>query len=235
MQRRSPSIDCGNPTVECGIGRTILQLGDDALSTRGAARTPLPGTVRAAFARAEIVEGNGLDSAVTAHYAIPLESRVRHPGRLVRRPRIGLARLRLSLARPGLGRRNRLPQRVDPGAPRSCPKAQHIARIDATPAAQGESLCSGLCPPATAARSAPGCDRGRDGCCQPPPAQIRTCPIKAYGSYRRCVTRKRCSGHGCITRGFGSHLATTAFIRCHVIRRPRWLRLCRLRYQRTFR
>ena len=76
-------------------------------------------------------------------------------------------------------------------------------------------------------------DRGRDGCRQPPPAQIRTCPIKAYGSYRRCLTRKRCSGHGCITPGMGSHFSTIAFIRRHVSRRPRWLRLSKLRYQRT--
>ena len=26
-------------------------------------------------------------------------------------------------------------------------------------------------------------DRGRDADCSAPPAQIRTCPIKAYGSY----------------------------------------------------
>ena len=26
-------------------------------------------------------------------------------------------------------------------------------------------------------------DRGRDAGCPAPPAQIRTCPIKAYGSY----------------------------------------------------
>src|SRR5271168_4531917 len=32
------------------------------------------------------------------------------------------------------------------------------------------------------------------GCCQPPPAQIRTCPIRAYGSYLECLTAKRCCG-----------------------------------------
>jgi hypothetical protein len=39
-------------------------------------------------------------------------------------------------------------------------------------------------------------DRGRDGCCQPPPAQIRTCPIRAYGSYLEYLTAKRCCGQG---------------------------------------
>jgi hypothetical protein len=34
--------------------------------------------------------------------------------------------------------------------------------------------------------------RGRDGCCQPPPAQIRTSPIRAYGSYLEYLTAKRC-------------------------------------------
>ncbi len=38
--------------------------------------------------------------------------------------------------------------------------------------------------------------RGRDGCCQPPPAQIRTSPIRAYGSYLEYLTAKRCCGHG---------------------------------------
>jgi hypothetical protein len=35
--------------------------------------------------------------------------------------------------------------------------------------------------------------RGRDGHCWPPPAQIRTCPIKASGSYLGCLTSKRAS------------------------------------------
>jgi hypothetical protein len=43
---------------------------------------------------------------------------------------------------------------------------------------------------------AAGSDRGRDDRCRPPPAQIRTCPIQASGSCRRCLTRKRCSDHG---------------------------------------
>jgi hypothetical protein len=41
-----------------------------------------------------------------------------------------------------------------------------------------------------------GVDRGRDGDCSPPPAQIRTGPIKAYGSYLECLTAKRCCGQG---------------------------------------
>ena len=89
-----------------------------------------------------------------------------------------------------------------------------------------------IIPRPVAARFAAVLDRGRDGCCQPPPAQIRTCPIKAYGSYLRYLTRKRCSGHGWITVGIGSHLSTITFIR-RQLRRLRWLRLSRLRYQRT--
>src|SRR5215471_8776124 len=38
--------------------------------------------------------------------------------------------------------------------------------------------------------------RGRDGHCWPPPPQIRTCPIKASGSYLGCLTSKRTSGQG---------------------------------------
>jgi hypothetical protein len=39
-------------------------------------------------------------------------------------------------------------------------------------------------------------DRGRDAGCPAPPAQIRTCPIRAYGSYLGCLTAKRWLGHG---------------------------------------
>jgi hypothetical protein len=39
-------------------------------------------------------------------------------------------------------------------------------------------------------------DRGRDGDCSPPPAQIRTCPIKAYGSYLEYLTANRALGQG---------------------------------------
>ena len=42
----------------------------------------------------------------------------------------------------------------------------------------------------------PAHDRGRDAHCWAPPAQTRTCPIRAYGSYLGCLTAKRCSGHG---------------------------------------
>jgi NAD(P)-dependent dehydrogenase (short-subunit alcohol dehydrogenase family) len=38
--------------------------------------------------------------------------------------------------------------------------------------------------------------RGRDGHCWPPPAQIRTRPTKASGSYLGCLTSKRTSGQG---------------------------------------
>ena len=50
----------------------------------------------------------------------------------------------------------------------------------------------------TLASSCEACSafRGRDGHCWPPPAQIRTCPIKASGSYLGCLTSKRASGQG---------------------------------------
>jgi len=50
---------------------------------------------------------------------------------------------------------------------------------------------------ATAASALAGfSDRGRDAHCWAPPAQIRTCPIRAYGSYLGCVTAKRWCGQG---------------------------------------
>ena len=39
-------------------------------------------------------------------------------------------------------------------------------------------------------------DRGRDARYRAPPAQIRTCPIRAYGSYLECLTAKRSFGQG---------------------------------------
>jgi hypothetical protein len=39
-----------------------------------------------------------------------------------------------------------------------------------------------------------GSSRGRDGPCEPPRAQIPTCPIRAPGSYLGWVTAKRASG-----------------------------------------
>jgi len=58
------------------------------------------------------------------------------------------------------------------------------------PARAGDAGCGG-----SGRRN--GCqDRGRDGDCSPPPAQIRTCPIKAYGSYLECLTAKRALGQG---------------------------------------
>jgi SHS family lactate transporter-like MFS transporter len=39
-------------------------------------------------------------------------------------------------------------------------------------------------------------DRGRDGDCSPPPAQTRTGPIKASGSYLEYLTAKRALGQG---------------------------------------
>ena len=39
-------------------------------------------------------------------------------------------------------------------------------------------------------------DYGRDARYRAPPAQIRTCPIRAFGSYLGCLTANRWSGHG---------------------------------------
>jgi hypothetical protein len=39
-------------------------------------------------------------------------------------------------------------------------------------------------------------DRGRDGDCSSPPAQTRTGPIKASGSYLEYLTAKRALGQG---------------------------------------
>src|SRR5262249_25316801 len=58
--------------------------------------------------------------------------------------------------------------------------------------------------------------RGRDGHCWPPPAQIRTCPTKASGSYLGCLTSKRMSGQGCRMHGWGSQSSTNFVMRSHV-------------------
>ena len=42
----------------------------------------------------------------------------------------------------------------------------------------------------------PAEDRGRDIRYRMPPAQIRTCPMRAFGSHLGWVTAKRWSGHG---------------------------------------
>src|ERR1700693_6032827 len=77
------------------------------------------------------------------------------------------------------------------------------------------SVMAGIIAPVTASRtigsssgpmSVPGPDsdlgarnrefRGRDASYLAPPAQIRTGPIRAYGSHLGCLTAKRLSGHG---------------------------------------
>jgi hypothetical protein len=66
------------------------------------------------------------------------------------------------------------------------------------------------------------------------PSRFRadTCPIQASGPCRRCLTRKRCSGHGWRMRGsgrnfFGDHVHATP------VSRRFWLPRHRLKYQRT--
>jgi len=66
--------------------------------------------------------------------------------------------------------------------------------------------------------------------CKAQPAQIRTCAIHAYGSYLGWLTRKRCSGHGCRTRGSGRCFAAMTFMRDQVSR-DLWLRRRRLKNQ----
>src|SRR5205823_10830621 len=53
--------------------------------------------------------------------------------------------------------------------------------------------------------------------------QIRTGPIRAYGSHLGCVTAKRSLGQGWRIIGFGSQASTSCVIRSHVIR-SFWLR-----------
>ena len=68
-----------------------------------------------------------------------------------------------------------------------------------TNTAQGHQRLGARPPPAPgprAAASARAHDARRDACCQAPPAQIRTCPIQAFGSHLGCVTAKRWSGQG---------------------------------------
>ena len=48
----------------------------------------------------------------------------------------------------------------------------------------------------TPVRRGPRYFRGRDASYLAPPAQIRTGPIRAYGSHLGCLTAKRLSGHG---------------------------------------
>ena len=73
--------------------------------------------------------------------------------------------------------------------------------------------------------------RGRDGHCWPPPAQIRTSPIRASGSYLGCVTANRVLGQGCRMRGLGSQSFASRAIRSQV-RPSRWLRRRSERRQR---
>jgi hypothetical protein len=73
--------------------------------------------------------------------------------------------------------------------------------------------------------------RGRDGHCWPPPAQIRTSPIRASGSYLGCVTANRVLGQGCRMRGLGSQSFASRAMRSQV-RPSRWLRRRSERRQR---
>src|SRR5262249_11965243 len=73
-------------------------------------------------------------------------------------------------------------------------------------------------------------DRGRDGDCSPPPAQTRTGPIRASGSYLECLTAKRTCGQGWKFLGCGSQSAARRCVRSHV-NRSFWLRRRSVRYQ----
>ena len=58
-------------------------------------------------------------------------------------------------------------------------------------------------------------DRGRDVGHPTPPAQIRTCPIKASGSYLGCLAAKRAFGHGWRILGFGRKSSASFSTRSH--------------------
>src|SRR5207302_8496974 len=73
--------------------------------------------------------------------------------------------------------------------------------------------------------------RGRDASYLAPPAQIRTGPIRAYGSHLGCLTAKRLSGHGWRIRGFGSQSSANRLIRSQVVQ-SLWLRCRSVRRQR---
>src|SRR6202165_2110534 len=73
--------------------------------------------------------------------------------------------------------------------------------------------------------------RGRDASYLAPPAQIRTGPIRAYGSHLGCLTAKRLSGHGWRIRGFGSQSSAHRLIRSQVVQ-SFWLRCRSVRRQR---
>src|SRR5262245_22843450 len=59
--------------------------------------------------------------------------------------------------------------------------------------------------------------RGRDASYLAPPAQIRTGPIRAYGSRLGCLTAKRAAGQGWRIRDAGSQSSTSVFIRSKVV------------------
>src|SRR5947208_8877032 len=73
--------------------------------------------------------------------------------------------------------------------------------------------------------------RGRDARYLAPPAQIRTGPIRAYGSHLGCLTAKRLFGHGWRIRGFGSQSSANRLIRSQVVQ-SLWLRCRSVRRQR---
>src|ERR1700738_3290029 len=73
--------------------------------------------------------------------------------------------------------------------------------------------------------------RGRDASYLAPPAQIRTGPIRAYGSHLGCLTAKRLSGHGRRIRGCGSQSSANRLIPCQVVQ-SFWLRCRSVRRQR---
>src|SRR5215468_1811605 len=73
--------------------------------------------------------------------------------------------------------------------------------------------------------------RGRDASYLAPPAQIRTGPIRAYGSHLGCLTAKRLAGHGWRIRGRGSQSSANRLIRSQVVQ-SFWLRRRSVRRQR---
>ena len=86
---------------------------------------------------------------------------------------------------------------------------RHVGEV-----ASSATLCMTI---ARAAHTPSNC-RGRDERFRPPPAQIRTCGIPAYGSYLGCLTANRCCGYGWRIRAGGSQWLHSRLNRDHVIR-----------------
>jgi hypothetical protein len=95
---------------------------------------------------------------------------------------------------------------VDPPSPRASDRAVVLTAVKDTPAVTLRAILDGAPALLSSSRDegmGSAGDRGRNGDCSPPPAQIRTGPIKAYGSYLEYLTANRALGQGWRMRGTG--------------------------------